>query len=423
MRFFLPIIFYLLLPHYLSAQSNPHLYTWQYTTGVADSGFVKNVNARLKREDAIRLFHHNEQLSFGPPKIPIDYTPIEVLTFKNDTLLVRTEINGEDLLLLRLRRNIPALFKTVAKIPTYYWRTHEQYIAIDAPASQQQLISPLKNSNLYDQALTDIKSDRAAVAFAKDVHFLQQHHKEQSVKKHFRNRRNRIGVAWAAYQELQSYNFKSSPSRTETINYIIQMPRISLSYQRQLFSHNEALFAQLQLRTFRKKATDNRSNIWLNSLTGGGLIVSTRADTGEELSIFNVYLYPGIQYQFYKNNRVSTFLGAGAAMALPIVFKRSLEFTHLSTPAIIGNTEPFPVRHFIERGQYFSFGYYFSLGTHYQLSKAFMLSLEVRQEQLSQPWLGDESEENFYYSDLFDPDEDLAKPQQLQVQLQMLYNW
>ena len=164
------------------------------------------------------------------------------------------------MLLLRFRKGIPELFKSVDKEPTYYWRTAAgQYEPINPSENQAQLINQLGASDTYNRPLSDVKSDGAAVAFAKDVYFLQQHQDEQLIEKHFRNRRNRIGLAWALYQESQVDNFRSSPSSTAAIDYIIQMPRISLSYQRQLLAHNEALFAQLQLRTFRKKATDTVS--------------------------------------------------------------------------------------------------------------------------------------------------------------------
>lgn len=423
MRFFLLVIFGLISPCFISAQTTTPLYTWQYTNGVIDSGFVKNVNARLKKEDAIRLFHHNEHLSFGPPKIPLDYSPIDLLVFKSDTLLIRTKIEGEDVLLLRLRKGIPEFFKSVDKKPTYYWRTAGQYEPINLSGNQELLINQLGASNVYNRNLSDVKSGRAAVAFAKDVYFLQQHQDEQRIEKHFRNRRNRIGLSWALYQESQTDNFRSSPSSTTVVDYVIQMPSVSLNYQRQLLAHNEALFAQLQLRTFRKKATDNWKYYWISDPFAGIIILNT-ADVAEELSIFNLYFYPGIKYQFYENNRFSTSLGAGASLVLPVQFKRTVDFTNFSNLDFPNNGGvTFPVKHVIERGQYLGTGYYFNLGIDYQLSSLFTLGIEARWEKLSQDWLGRGSDENFYYSDLFRPREHLARPDQLQIQLQMLYNW
>jgi hypothetical protein len=194
--------------------------------------------------------------------------------------------------------------------------------------------------------------------------------------------------------------------------YVVQLPQLSLIYERQLLRSFSNLFGELQARVFRRKESGTYDFYQIGE---GNVIKINYNEFVDELDLMNLYFYPGLNYHFGKSREILTYVGAGAAIAYPVHFERSLAFRSANFPE-------FPATQSVMDVQDVSYGYYVQAGFQMHFPGGLSFSAVLRQEELEQVW-NEVPQDDLLDSELYIPRDELSLQNQFMFQCQLLYSW
>jgi len=406
MRLLTSLLFCVIFFYSLSAQSAKKQTYWRYTNGQVATGNVKGLRPNLTADIMLRFVQVEKDDSGHINRTVLPYKPIELLVHKQDTLLIRVNIEGKDILLQSINKQVPNLFRAVnnSKEKRYYLKVQDTFHPIHHRFTRHLIVDEYLSHDEDFYVPKKLRGNYQAIEFA---HSFENQLNPHSKRKHFLGR-NRIGI---------HYNIGSriSPARPfyhrswRNAKHFMQNMGLSLSYERQINQRLPWLYGQLQGRFLHF----NIERPWLIPTEEPSFGFNSEPNNVlESINATNIYLYPGFLIELRQRHRLRPLLGAGLTLALPIKFHRHLTFD---------NIQGYPISQTLEHLQGASQGHFYELGLRYNLRRNFMLGLSYRTEHLEQKRRI--TDPLVIYSPYLPDQDDLAAPKQVFVQLQFQYSW
>jgi len=198
----------------------------------------------------------------------------------------------------------------------------------------------------------------------------------------------------------------------ENREYIVQLPQLSLMYERQLFKSFYNLFGEFQARISRR-SEDGTYDFY--EIGASNHVKINYNEFIEKIDLTNLYFYPGLNYHFGKSREILPYIGAGAAIVYPVSFERSIEFRSTNFPE-------YPADQAVADVQDPSVGFYAQAGFQMHFPGGLSFGAVLRQEQLEQVW-NDMPQAELLDSELFVPQDELSLQSQFMFQCHLLYSW
>ena len=384
--------------------------SWEDLNGKVDTG-------RLWRFPV--AISSSTEISFGWPKSgttrSLDLHPgngeqLRWAVFQSDTILLRIDLRGENLLLQKLYAGEISLFRSIDRLASdrLYWRdNHGEWYYLHPTQAKEAAFGMIRQTCSHiSRQKRKINSIQEAIALTYKINECISVSTHYPVHPYLRQR-HRFGLGWVPAQH-RYYTAISGFDFSESIEYPIQVPNISLVYDYRFSRKYPFLLAQLQARLY-----------WQNQETKGQSLVAREVGVpvSDQLTRAGLYLYPGIGYELGFNRSFTPMIGIGLAISMPFYFRRTIEQTN-PAESLVG----YPIKQVIRRGTGPSVGTYFQVGTRLRLTPKIMLGVVGRFEYLRQRWLYFSSDQ-VLYSTVFRNQYDLGSFDQQFLQLQLLYNW
>lgn len=352
----------------------------------------------------LRFFSSKKDDKANRSRTILPYKPIELLVHKQDTLLIRVNIEGGDMLLQSIDKQVSNLFRVVnnSKEKRYYLKIQDTFYPIHHRFTRHLIVDEYLSHNEGFYVPKKLTGNYQAIEFA--YSFENQLYLRQK-RKYFLGR-NRIGISYTLIN-LITPKTPVNVSFYQPPEYYIQGPDLSLGYERQINTRFPWIYGQLQMRLFHMNLERTHSSrLWLFT----GEVINR--NISETIKAANLYFYPGLLIEFRQAHSIRPFIGGGAAFVLPLKFFRHLEIEGYSG---------LPSTQTLEHIQETSAGHFMEVGMRYNYRKNCLLGFSVRQEHLAQNRRS--TDIPIVPTRLFPNNIELAAKEQFFVQLQFQYSW